>query len=246
MYSYTPHRSTTFPAMTPARSNPEARSMLERQHRGMRATNVRHVGALPNGTPMYHGHMQPMGNPGGMPGLGALVGVMISRTVYMLPYWFIMAPFHKPGMTDTTATTVASNPDSLLPIGGDTAAPSAVVITPPKPTDPGSLTFEQASAMAEAQRKEVAAKYPIRPWAAGFLGVGMTALGAYYGARIGAAPEDRDLAGRYALIGGAGFSLLTMVGMALGAGRPEVSGGGAVAAAIGAYMAKGSSTVPTT
>ena len=221
MYSYTPHRSTTFPAQ-------RTRSM-----------NVRH-----GGVSVYPAHLHSMGNPGGMPGLGALLGVLISRTVYYVPYALIMAPFHK---LETPANgqwwpTAATNPDDAPSIGGDTATP-ATVITPPK-TDPASLTLEQARAMAEAQRKEIVAKYPARPWMAGFLGVGMTALGAYYGARMGAAPEDKDLAGRYAVIGGAGFSLLTMVGMALGAGRPEWSGGGALAAALGGYMAKGSGSLP--
>lgn len=245
MHTYTPRRSTTFPAMTAARSNPEACAMLEHQHRGMRAVNIRHVGALPNGASVYHAQMRPMGNPGGMPGLGAFAGATLARLVFQVPAYLILGSF--------MARTSVIVGNKITVSGGGVEYTAELKGLQPPPDS--SLTESERAELAKEMEKEAAyaehekllrAKRGARPWIAGSLGIGMSTLGAFLGARMAAAPEDARLAGRYAAIGSAAVGLMTMIFYAVTRGQPENSLGGAYGGAVGGYLAKGSGTIPTT
>lgn len=216
---YTPHAHTRHPAIVAARSNPHARNMLHSHYPGHRIANVRRGRRLPNGASEYHAMMIPFyaGNPDGMPGLGAFLGVSAARILGLAVVMPIMWPI--------------SGPRSVTPADLDA----------PEDTPQAELD-KLVEAELEAQYAEARKNHPFRPWLAGFVRVGATLVGARVGARLAADEADKDLAGRYAMIAGGTVALLSMVGAAFGANRPEYALTGNIAAAIGAYVAKGKGT----
>jgi len=193
--------------------------MLHSHYPGHRVANVRRGHRLPNGTTEFHAMMVPdyAGNPGGMPGLGAFLGVSAARILSVGVTMPLMWPISGP------RTVTAADLDA------------------PEDTPKEELD-KLVEAEIEAQYAEARKAYPIRPWLAGFVRVGATLVGARVGARLAADDADKELAGRYAMIAGGTVALLSMVGAALGAKRPEYALTGGVAAAVGAYVAKGKGT----
>jgi len=216
-----PHAYTRRPAIVAARSNPEARHMLHSHYPGHRVANVRRGTRLPNGAHEFHATMVPAyaGNPGGMPGLGAFLGVSAARILSLAVVVPLMWPINGP-----RAVT-----------GEDLDAPED---TPKEELD------KLVDAELQAQYAQARKDYAVRPWIAGFVRVGATVVGARLGARLAADDADKDIAGRYAMIAGGTVALLSMVGAAFGAKRPEYALTGNIAAAVGAYVAKGKGGVP--
>lgn len=214
---YATHAHTYRPAIIAARSNPEARQMLRSHYPGHRVSNVRHTGRRQaNGMAEYQATLHPAfaANPGNMPGLGAFLGVSVARLVSGAVAIPLMWPINGPRL-----------------------------VTKSELDAPEETTEEEMQALidAEVQARYAAARkeYYIRPWVAGFVRVGATVLGARTGARLGADELDKDLAGRYAMIAGGTLAVASMLGAAFGADRPEFALNGALAAAVGAYVAKG-------